>query len=96
MFVQLIWLVLGWVALPINDVLQPPRHGLHQVPQVLAVVQLQHPQLSDFPLQLLQVLSLGAPQLHLHPGPDILNGVQVRAVARPVHELDVGPLLEPG
>jgi hypothetical protein len=32
--VQLLWLVLSGVALSPGEVLQPPQHGLHQVPQV--------------------------------------------------------------
>ncbi len=32
----------------------------------------------------------------LHPGPDHLDAVEVRVVARPLHQLDVGPLLKPG
>jgi hypothetical protein len=34
-------------------------------------------------------------QLLLHPCPDGLDGVEVGGVAGPLHQLDVGPLLEP-
>ncbi len=90
------WQVLGGVALVGNDSLQPPRHGLHQVLQVLAVIHLDAPELGDLPLQLLQVGGLGVPQLSLHPCPHFFNGVKIRAVAWKVNEGDAQPLLEPG
>ncbi len=39
--VQLLWLLLGVVALPIDDGLQPPREGLHEVHQGLCWVTVQ-------------------------------------------------------
>ena len=38
---------MGYIATPINDLLEPARHGGDQVPQVLAVLHPGHPQLDD-------------------------------------------------
>ena len=77
------WLVLGGVALVGNYSLQPPQPGLHLVLQVLTVIHLDAPELSDLPLHLLQVGGLRVPQLSLYPCPHIFDGVKIRAVAWP-------------
>ena len=46
---------MGYTATPINDLLEPARHGGDQVPQVLAVLHPGHPQLDDLLLQLLNL-----------------------------------------
>ena len=89
------WLLLGGVALVGNDSLQSPQQGFHQVLQVL-VIHLNAPKLGDLPLQLLQAGGLGVQQLSIHQCLHIFNGVQIRAVAWPVNEGDVRPLLEQG
>ena len=47
------WLVLGGIPLVADNGLQPPRHGLNEVLQVLDVVHLQQPELGDLPLKFL-------------------------------------------
>ena len=44
-------LILGGIATALQDRLQPPRHRLHQVPQVLGVIHLEGPEPQDFHLQ---------------------------------------------
>jgi hypothetical protein len=53
-------MVLGGIPLPHDDVLQPPWHGLYQVPRVTAFIHLQDPELDNIPLQLLQFSGLGS------------------------------------
>ena len=84
-------LVVGDISISFNDFLYPVRHGLHQFFQVWRVVHPEDPQLLDLILQLVQVGGVCLLQLHLHPGPHILNRIEVRAVARPFDELDVRP-----
>jgi hypothetical protein len=60
--VRHIWLVLGGVALPIYDGLQPPWHGLYQVLELLDVVHPQDPDLvislrKSYRLMALEILS---------------------------------------
>ena len=87
-------LVLCKAPLTCNNLLQAPRHGLNQVSEVLGVRHPGNPQLLDLFLQHLNVGTADILQLHLHPGPHILDGIQVRAVAWPVYLQDVGPLPE--
>ena len=53
------WLVLGGVALVQDNSLQPPRHGLHEVLEILDVVHLQCPQKLDLLLELWQTGGFG-------------------------------------
>ena len=92
MGVLVLCLVLGGVAIPADDLLQPPGHGLHQGPQVRAVAYPLGPQLLDVVLQLRNGGGLAVLQLGLHPSPSVFNGVEVRAVAWPVNQLDGRPL----
>ncbi len=79
---------MGSVPTPLNDLQKPPRHALHQAPQDLAVLHPQNPQPLDLS-QLVRVDGVGLLQLHLHPPPQILYRVEIRAVARPFDELNV-------
>ena len=88
-------LVVGHISISGNDLLEPVRHAVDQILQVLQVVHLEDPQLPDLLLQFLQVGGVGLLQLQLHPRPHIFNGVEIRTVPRPFDELDVWPLLEP-
>ncbi len=77
----------------------PPPASWHGADQSLEVGDVIHPltpQLSDLPLELRQAGGGGVTQLLLHPAPSILNGIEIRAVAWPVNELDGRPLPEPG
>ena len=67
MGVLVLCLVLGGVAIPADDLLQPPGHGLHQGPQVRAVAYPLGPQLLDVALQLRNGGGLAVLQLGLHP-----------------------------
>ncbi len=75
--------------------LEPPGHGLNQVDELLAIVHLQGPQPFDLNLQLQNGGCLAILQLGLHPGPAVLDGTEIRGIARPVNEDNVWPLMEP-
>ena len=75
------WLIFGGIPLVADDGIQTPRHGLTDFLQVLDVLHLQHPELSNFPLKFLSAGRLGVSQLRLYPGPDIVNGVQSSTAA---------------
>ena len=75
-----LWLVFGGIATALQDRLQPPRHRLHQVPQVLTVILLEGPEPHDFHLQLRDGCGRTVLQLALHPGPAILDGVSSSVV----------------
>ena len=83
------FLVKGKISITSNHLLDPVRDRLDQFSRVRSVVYSEDPQHSDLILQLLQVGGIGLPQLPLHPGPHILDRVEVRAVAWPFDELDV-------
>ena len=51
----------------VDHLLQPVRHGVHQVPQVVRVTHPGGPQPDNLPLQLLNVGAVAGGQLHLHP-----------------------------
>jgi hypothetical protein len=87
--------VVGSVPTSLNYLQKPLRHALHQAPEDLAVLHPQNPQPLDLLPQLLQVGGVGLLQLHLHPPPHILHRVEIRAVAQPFNELNVGLLCEP-
>jgi len=60
------------------------KHPGHRGPQLLQINVLAHPQgphLSDLLIPLHHVLGSGVPQLHLHPTPNILNGVEVSGIS---------------
>jgi hypothetical protein len=59
-------------------VLQPPGHGLHQVPQVLAVIQFQHSIPGNVMLQFPLVGGLGLPELHLIQNQAFSMGLRFR------------------
>jgi hypothetical protein len=89
-------LVFGSVFTPLDNLLQTVRHTLHLVAQNLAVGHLEDPQPGDLLLQRLQVGGVGVLlQLHLHPAPHILYGVEIPAVSQRLDQLNVGLPLEP-
>ena len=75
---------MGSPSILLDHLLEPPGHGGHQAPQVVAVVHPDCPQLRNFPLPLLHVLGFGLPKFGFHPRPGVLDRVQVRTVAWPL------------
>ncbi len=86
-------LVFGHCTLAIDDLLHPTGHAGDQVLEEGALLGALNPHLQDGLFPLLQVGAVVVLHLLLHPRPDCLDRVEVGRVPRPIHKLDVGPLL---
>ena len=51
----------------VDHLLQPVRHGVHHVPQVVGVTHPGGPQPDNLPFQLFNIGAVVGGQLHLHP-----------------------------
>jgi hypothetical protein len=83
-------LVVGDVATSFYHLLESLGHRLHEILEIGGVLHPDDPQLQDFLLQLLQVGGGAALKLCINSGPHIFKRVDVRPVARPFIELNVG------
>ena len=70
-------LILSGGTLPLNDLLQPPGHAVHDLHQVFVVIHLGDPEPLDCLNPLVNGGAGGALQLQFHPAPHILYGIQV-------------------
>jgi hypothetical protein len=74
------------VSLNSQHLLDPLGHGVAQVSEVL-LGEASHPEHLDLPGQLGDGSSVHSLEFFLHIIPAVFNGVEIRAVARPVHDL---------
>ena len=84
-------LVFGHATIPVNHLLDPRRHRLHQVMQEIRFRCPLEPDQEDGRLPLVHVGAIVTGQLLLHPGPHCLDWIEVRWVARPPYQLDLRP-----